>query len=108
MAHRLAWLYMTGEWPKSEMVDHENTVRNDNRWSNLRDSTRTVNMENQRQAHKGSQSGLLGVSPRPNGAWVAQIQVSRKKLWLGEFSTPEQASTAYIEAKRRLHAGCTI
>src|SRR6202035_4009666 len=32
-AHRLAWLYMTGTWPKDE-IDHINRVRSDNRFCN--------------------------------------------------------------------------
>lgn len=29
-AHRLAWLYVTGEWPSSGEVDHIDTVRDNN------------------------------------------------------------------------------
>jgi len=45
--HRLIWLWMTGEWPKFE-IDHENGIRNDNRWKNLRDVTHRENMMNQK------------------------------------------------------------
>ena len=44
-AHRIAWLWMTGEWPNGE-VDHINRDPLDNRWSNLRDVTRKENEAN--------------------------------------------------------------
>ena len=31
-----------------------------------------------------------------------------KKLYLGSFPTPEAAHAAYLAAKRKLHAGCTL
>ena len=37
-AHRLAWLYVYGEWPKGQ-IDHINGIRDDNRIENLRDVT---------------------------------------------------------------------
>ncbi|MNQ84444.1 hypothetical protein D3C85_995720 [compost metagenome] len=44
-AHRLAWLYVYGEWP-SNFIDHINQIKNDNRISNLRDVTKSVNSSN--------------------------------------------------------------
>jgi len=43
-AHRLAFLYMTGMWPKEE-IGHENDIRNDNRWRNLSEMTHKQNMQ---------------------------------------------------------------
>lgn len=44
-AHRLAFLYMLGEFPSYD-VDHINKVKNDNAWINLRPATRSENMQN--------------------------------------------------------------
>lgn len=46
-AHRLAWFYVTGEWPKANMViDHVNRIKTDNRLVNLREATYSVNAKN--------------------------------------------------------------
>lgn len=45
LAHRLAWFYVHGEWPEHE-IDHINRDRADNRISNLRLATRTLNSWN--------------------------------------------------------------
>lgn len=104
--HRLAWLYMTGEWPEV-LIDHYDTDRANNRWRNLRPGTWSTNAQNQRKAHTNSQTGVLGVSP-DGDRWRAQIGSKGKKLYLGTFDTTDEAHAAYLSAKRRLHQGCTI
>lgn len=104
--HRLAWLYMTGEWPLFQ-IDHKNTIRADNRWDNLREATNKFNNENRRSAHRTSISGLLGVRKRKN-KFLARIFADGKERHLGAFDTPELAHAAYVDAKRQLHAGCTL
>lgn len=100
-AHRLAWLYFHGEWPSGD-VDHINEQTGDNRIINLRQASRSENMQNRSAANRGNRSGFLGVS-RNNGRWFAQITVARKRVHLGYHDTPEAAHAAYVEAKRRLH-----
>lgn len=106
LAHRAAFLYMTGAMPLG-VVDHLNGDKVDNRWSNLRDTTVGVNRQNVRSAPSNSESGLLGAQRR-RGKWDAVIIAGGRRRWLGSFATPEAAHAAYLDAKRRLHEGCTI
>lgn len=107
-AHRLAWLYMTGEWPKFE-VDHKDGDRKNNRWLNLRDVTGKVNLQNKRKAQSNSRTGLLGASwSSRDKRFVSRIKVDDKYKSLGGFDSAELAHAAYLTAKRQLHAGCTI
>lgn len=108
-AHRLAWLYVYGEWPKFE-IDHINGVRHDNRLANLRDVNRATNTQNT-QVSKG-QVGYLGVSKLRNGKFRARITktINGKitEIHVGTFTTPQDAHQAYVEAKRKFHEGCTL
>ena len=105
-AHRLAWLYVHGEFP-TQFIDHINGDRSDNRISNLRDVGRQTNNENRRAASPSSKSGLLGVSPKRD-KWVAQISAGNKNHRIGSFDTAEEAHAAYVQRKRAAHDGCTI
>jgi hypothetical protein len=108
-ANRLAWFYVHGEWPE-HTVDHINGVKSDDRFTNLRDVTHQKNVQNERRARSNTKTGLLGVTrhKRAGGQWRADIGVNGKNVYLGLFPTPEQAHAAYLEAKRKLHEGCTI
>lgn len=106
--HRMAWLYMTGSIPDG-VIDHINGNPSDNRFANLRLVDDKVNQENRRAASKNSKSGFLGVHWHiRNKKWNAQIKIDGRIKWLGAFKTAEDARDAYLDAKRQLHAGCTI
>mgnify|MGYP002682441619 CR=1 FL=1 len=100
-AHRLAWLYMTGEWPADE-IDHIDGDQTNNRFANLRECSGAENKQNMRRARRGNKSGFLGVS-RHQGQWQARIHMGGKVKRLGLFKTPEEAHLAYVAAKRQLH-----
>ncbi len=105
-SHRLAWLYIYGNWPAYH-IDHIDGDRSNNRLSNLRDVNRFFNSQNQRLPHKINKSGFLGV--HKNGCkFRAQIRVNGKNKHLGLFDDAESAHEAYLIAKRDLHKGCTI
>jgi hypothetical protein len=96
-AHRLAWLYMTGEWPRGQL-DHVNANRSDNRWGNLREADGSQNQANRRRAINNT-SGFKGVSQRVDDAkWVAQIKVRGRSIYLGRYETPREAHDAYRTA----------
>lgn len=107
-AHCLAWLYVYGEWPKG-FIDHKDHNKGNNRLSNLRDVTISGNQQNRIRARKDNKVGLLGVSiQKKTGKYQAQIKKNNKSIFLGIYSTPEEAHNAYIEAKRKLHETCIL
>lgn len=101
-AHRLAWFIHYGEWPDGH-VDHINRNKLDNRIDNLRSVTRSENSQNIVAPRKDSLTGIRGVCFRPRQGYVARICVGGKSKYLGSFKTAEDASSAYLEAKRQLH-----
>lgn len=99
LGSRLAWLYMTGEWPKNE-VDHEDLCPGNNRWGNLREATRSQNKGNSGLS-KANTSGLKGVRFE-QGAWRARIKFQGKSYCAGRYPTPEAAKKAHDALARNL------
>jgi hypothetical protein len=93
-AHRLAWLYMTGEMPKN-CIDHINGIKHDNRFSNLRECTRQQNNLNV-PLKANNKSGYKGVSWfKPMKKWRATGYLNKKSIHLGYFTNPEDAHNEY-------------
>lgn len=95
LMHRLACLYMTGEWPS--VVDHINCEPSDNRWVNLRLCDRGQNAQNSRLS-KRSQTGVKGVS-FDRGKY--RVQISGKSY--GRFDDVETAERVAKEIRDQLH-----
>lgn len=101
-AHRLAWLYVYGAWPKDQ-IDHINGERTDNRICNLREATNAENQQN-RKKQINNVSGYPGVYWNKSGQkWQARIKINSKTKYLGLFETPEAGHHAYLAAKAELH-----
>lgn len=98
-AHRLAWLFTNKEWPKGD-IDHKDGNKSNNAITNLRDVSRSTNALNTSVASKNT-SGFRGVSAH-NGKWRARIMLNGVQTIIGMFSTPEEASAAYIQYKNSL------
>jgi hypothetical protein len=96
--HRLAWLYVYGEWP-SGRIDHINRNPSDNRIANLRVATPAQNRANSRNFNR---CRLKGVA-RNRNQWLAQISYKNKNYYLGNFSTPEEAHAAYCRAAAEMY-----
>lgn len=103
LAHRLAWLYVYGEWPP-EQIDHKNCNSRDNRIANLRLATCAQNNQNKHRPNKNNSCGLMGIYfDKEKRKWAAEITANRKRVRLGRFATAELASLAYQTAKKGLH-----
>ena len=90
LAHRIAWIKLTGGVPEGQM-DHINMVRSDNRASNLRLASVTENNRNRtRQANNTS-------------GYKAKICANKKRISLGYFADAATAAQAYQKAVGEHH-----
>lgn len=92
-AHRLAWLYMTGDWP--DQTDHIDGNGQNNRWINLRNCSRAQNLANADKRIRGIEAH--------GRKYRARLMVNRKRIELGSFDSFEDAVEAYDEALKRYH-----
>lgn len=101
-ACRLAWFYMTGEWPK-EQIDHKNLNQGDDSWDNLRLASNGQNGMNKR-VRRDCFSGLKGAHYfKRDGTWYSSISVNGKRHNLGTFPDAISAHNAYAAAAQKFH-----
>lgn len=94
LAHRLAWLYVHGEWPRIG-IDHINRIRNDNRIKNLRLANQMLNCRNVGLSTR-NKSGHKGISwVKDRKKWLAQVRINGKHASLGRFDKKSDAISAY-------------
>jgi len=93
-AHRLAWYYMTGEWPE-EQIDHKNTDSLDNRFDNLRSVTCAQNSRN-RTKQSNNTSGYKGITWNNMAhKWQPKIQKDGVFYYLGTYENLDEAVEVY-------------
>lgn len=102
-AHRLAMIIL-GYDIDGAQVDHIDGIKLNNCHSNLRICRNFENIQNIKKAYASNNLGVLGVSKaNQKTGYVAKIFHRKKSIQLGTFKTIEEASAAYISAKRLLH-----
>jgi len=98
-AHRLAYLYVTGNYPKNK-IDHVDGDGLNNRIDNLRDVTDAENAKNKRLSVK-NKSGMNGVSwDKANKKWVVRISANGKYLNIGRFARKGEAISVRAKADK--------
>lgn len=101
-SHRLAWLYVYGEFP-SLNIDHINRIRTDNRISNLRIATNSENQQNRIKC-TNNKAGYKGVYKTKNyDKYVAQATLNGKHIYIGHFNSAKEASDAYNKFSLKNH-----
>lgn len=101
LGHRVAWALYHGQWPSGEL-DHRDGDKLNNAIANLRLASRGQNARNRPGRAKSGYKGVT-LSRGCSNRWAATIQFNRLKIPLGNFSSPEEAHAAYVEAAQRLH-----
>jgi HNH endonuclease/AP2 domain len=89
--------------PRGLQVDHMDGNGLNNVMSNLRLCTAEENQWNKGPTMSNT-SGFRGVCRQKGGKWQAQIRIGAgRRLYLGTFDTPEQASASYEAYASRFH-----
>jgi hypothetical protein len=96
---RLAFLYMTGDWPVDQ-VDHINRIRDDDRWINLREATQSQNSFNRTWCEASGEMRGITVC-----GWQYAVKIGN--TYLGLFPGLDLAKTARDEALQILGGSFT-
>ena len=98
-AHRLAYLYMKGEFP-DDVIDHIDGDGTNNIFQNLRDVKQRYNTRNTRIG-ENNKTGIIGIYIA-KGKYVAQIKLNDRTKHLGTFNSLEEAAIVRKFYERKL------
>lgn len=103
LAHRLAWFYMFGVWPDSD-IDHIDGDPSNNAFANLRVVTRSENIQNQRKVRRNSKTGINGICwDAARCAYRVQLKILGKVKCGGYFADIDDAVIALKALKAQWH-----
>lgn len=115
MRYRIVWEMFNGPIPPGMHIDHVNRDRADDRLDNLRLVTPRQNTQNRSDQSKyGCGVYLIAASKKGSHrkqTYAAEIRIgsceskAAKRIYLGSFSTPEEAQAAYQEAAAKNRRG---
>lgn len=92
LAHRLSWFLHYNEWP-SDLVDHIDGNKSNNRIENLRIATKSLNGYNRTEQH--------GVGKYRNNTWRAYLNHAGKQYHIGYFKSESEALKAHKKFKEQ-------
>jgi len=104
-SHRLAWLYMYGEFAEG-MIDHVNRNKKDNRISNLRILNTAENTRNSDRPGLGNKSGMRGViyaKKNKYKKWKVSFIINKKHLYFGSYEDLEEAKRVCVAKKKEFN-----
>lgn len=99
MLHRIIYEMHNGTIPAGLQIDHIDGNPLNNRIENLRLCNQIENRQNSKLS-KNNTTGYRGILKTPNNKYQARLTVNGKKLYLGLFTTPEEAFNC-VEQKRK-------
>lgn len=105
LAHRLAWFFCNGKWPKE--IDHIDNNKLNNAISNLREVTHQLNQLNM-PIRSNNTSGVKGVNWDKNRKrWRARVIINGKYFTAGHFKDLADAEVAIRALRERVHGEFT-
>lgn len=101
-ATHLIWLLKTGAFPIGQ-IDHKDGIKNNNMWGNLREANQSQQTANTK-TRVDNVCGLKGIHKRKGyKRWRAQIVHNKRRYYLGDFGSAEEAHAAYVKAAKKYH-----
>ena len=97
--HRLIWVLMTGDsLLPTDLIDHIDHDKLNNKWENLRKVTSAENSQN-RSVSKNNTSGFTGVHwSKKIEKWTALVEVGGKRIIVGNYDDKFEAWCKRLDA----------